>query len=153
MHDTTKRSRFSPGKLVLSIAALYPTVGAFAMDWNETHIHNPDWPPHAKFHNAQTMSTAAQCTVLSLWQLWRPGAETRSRLHWTLLFNALFVATQAPAILFPGTDWADPGQPHQPFTKAGIPVNQLTIEGSILTPLLLAGYLLENRRLRALGCG
>jgi hypothetical protein len=103
--------RVTPGKLLLSLAAIYPPAGAFVMDWNKTHIHNPNWPPHAEFHNAKTMSQAVRCAALTLWHIWRPGPETRSRLHWTVLFELLFVTSQAPAILFPGTDWADPDTP------------------------------------------
>ena len=144
--------KFPPlGKVVLSLAALYPPVGAVAMDWNETHIYNPRWPGHAKFHNAQTLSLAAECGALTLWQLWRPGPDSRSRLHWTVLFASLFVASQAPAILFPGAEWADPETPHQPTRKWGIPINQLTIETAILGPLLGVGYALERRRLRGSG--
>ena len=111
------------GKLVLTLAALYPPVGAFAMDWNETHIYNPRWPAHAKFHDAQTLSLSAQCAALTLWQVWKPGPDSRSRLDWAALLATLFVASQAPAILFPGTGWADPETPLQPGRKLGIPIN------------------------------
>jgi hypothetical protein len=139
------------GKFVLTLAALYPPVGAFAMDWNETHIYNPRWPGHAKFHDAQTLSLSAQCAALTLWQVWKPGPDSRSRLNWAALLATLFVASQAPAILFPGTGWADPETPLQPGRKFGIPINQLTIETGILGPLLGLGYALERRRLRRTG--
>jgi hypothetical protein len=32
-------------------------VGSYVFDWNDTHIYNLEWTAHAKFHNAQTMST------------------------------------------------------------------------------------------------
>lgn len=62
-------------------------------------------------------------------------------------FATLFLASQAPAILYPNTAWADPDNPRQPTRKAGIPVNQLTIQAAILGPLLATGYALERRRL------
>ncbi len=40
-------------------------------DWNATHIYNPLWPPHAKFHNAQTMTIAVLLGVSGLVFLWR----------------------------------------------------------------------------------
>jgi hypothetical protein len=46
-------------------------VGPYLADWNETHIYNPAWPPHAKFHNGQTMSMGAGLATMTLWQLWR----------------------------------------------------------------------------------
>ena len=140
--------RLPLGKVVLTLAALYPPIGAFAMDWNETHLYNPRWSGHAKFHDAQTLSLSAQCAALTLWQVWRPGPDSRSRLNWTALLASIFVASQAPAILFPGTAWSDPETPIQPTRKLGIPINQLTIETGILGPLLGIGYALERRRLR-----
>ncbi|MGV9367501.1 DUF6640 family protein [Amycolatopsis sp. NPDC003731] len=34
-------------------------------------MFNPAWPPHAKFHNGQTMSLGLTLGATSLWQLWR----------------------------------------------------------------------------------
>ncbi len=46
------------GKMLITIVAAYAAFGSYVFDWNKTHIYNPDWPPHAKFHNAQTMLLA-----------------------------------------------------------------------------------------------
>ena len=43
------------GKGLLTIVALITGIVPYVADWNETHIYNPKWPPHAKFHNGQTM--------------------------------------------------------------------------------------------------
>ncbi|WP_443031254.1 DUF6640 family protein [Streptomyces sp. 3213.3] len=34
-------------------------------------MHNPSWPPHAKFHNAQTMSLGLSLAAMSLYHLWK----------------------------------------------------------------------------------
>ncbi|MFL6124904.1 DUF6640 family protein [Actinophytocola sp.] len=54
---------FPFGKVLISLSAVGTMVGAYAADWNETHIYNPTWPPHAKFHNAQTMSMGAALSL------------------------------------------------------------------------------------------
>ena len=51
---TTAVGRISLGKILISASAVFGGVGPYLADWNETHIYNPTWPPHAKFHNAQT---------------------------------------------------------------------------------------------------
>ena len=45
----------------------------------------------------------------------------------------------------------DPDNPFQPFRKAGLPINQVTVVGAVVLPLLAAGYALEARRLRRAG--
>lgn len=36
------------GRILLTLDALGLLFGSIAADWNETHINNPNWPPHAK---------------------------------------------------------------------------------------------------------
>lgn len=36
------------GRILLTLDGAMLLFGAFLADWNETHIHNPRWPPHAK---------------------------------------------------------------------------------------------------------
>ena len=136
------------GKVLISAAALFTAAGAFAADWNETHIYNPTWPPHAKFHNAQTMNLAVLASGLSLWQLWGPGRADRPRLRRAVLSASLFWLTQAPAAFYPGAALTDPEDPWRAPSVAGVPLNQVTGIAAVLAPLLAVGYALEVRRLR-----
>ena len=45
----------TPGKVLLSLVGLFTSTGCYFADWSDTHVFNPKWPPHAKFHNGQTM--------------------------------------------------------------------------------------------------
>lgn len=139
--------RLSVGKALIALVAAETAIGPFVADWNETHIYNPAWPPHAKFHNAQTITLAVDMTALSLWQLWKPGPDTRSRLRWASLFASLFFLTQIPAVFFPGAAVVDDGNPVQPFDVLGIQVNQVTASAAIILPLLGTGYALAIRQL------
>jgi hypothetical protein len=40
---------------LVTIVAVLTSCLAYIFDCNETHVYNPNWPPHAKFHNAQTL--------------------------------------------------------------------------------------------------
>ncbi|MGN5381810.1 DUF6640 family protein [Streptomyces lasalocidi] len=62
-------TRISTGKTLLTLTSLVTACGSYFFDWNETHIYNPNWPPHAKFHNAQTMSMGTAVGTVSLYTL------------------------------------------------------------------------------------
>ncbi len=47
------------------------------------HIHNPRWPPYAKFHNGQTMLLGIGLGLFSLFLLFRTGSLT----HLQFLFG------------------------------------------------------------------
>ena len=91
-----------------------------------------------------------EATALSLWQLWQPGPDTRSRLRWASLFASLFFLTQIPAAYFPGSAVVDDDNPIQPFDILGVQVNQVTASAAIILPLLSTGYALATQRLHPL---
>jgi hypothetical protein len=43
-------------RLIFTAIGVSLPIAAHRADMNETHIYNPDWPPHAKFHDGQTLS-------------------------------------------------------------------------------------------------
>lgn len=135
------------GKVMISLVALTAGAGTFAADWNDTHIYNPRWPPHAKFHNAQTMVSGAQLSAISLWQLWGRSGDRGSNLRWGTLFAALYWLLQAPAVLFPGAALTDPEFAGREPRIGPVPLNQITTQVLVLYPLLGVGYALERRRL------
>ena len=144
-------SGFPLGKALISAVAVVTPLGAFAADWNETHIYNPNWTPHAKFHNAQTMVSAVLLPALALWQLWGRRPADGSALRLGALLAASYYLTQAPAILFPGAEIADPEFRDDLPVVAGIELNVLIGQAVLIYPLIAAGYALESRRLRRAG--
>lgn len=60
-------------RVILSGAAIGTIIGTGRADLNSTHVFNPGWPPHARFHNATGWGTVAGSQLLALWLLWRPG--------------------------------------------------------------------------------
>lgn len=142
--------RLPLGRVLLTLSALGAAIGAYVADWNETHIFNPRWPPHAKFHNAQTMLLGTALGLLTLYYLWSPRWRSRPEgLGIGTALAAVYWLTQAGSLLFPGTALTDPEFADRTAHIAGVvPMNQLTIEIVFLL-LVAVGYGLERRRVRS----
>ncbi|KAI0388927.1 hypothetical protein F5Y17DRAFT_451089 [Xylariaceae sp. FL0594] len=59
------------GRALLTIDAFLLLVGAPMADYGPTHMKNPNWPPHAKFHNGQTINLSLILGVATLFLTWR----------------------------------------------------------------------------------
>jgi hypothetical protein len=105
-------STLLPSRVLLSLLATATAAGGYLADWNETHVFNPRWPPHAKFHNGQTMSTGLGLGLLTAYYAWRPTntgtlSGALDNLFTATLFSSLYWITQVSAIFYPGSDWCD----------------------------------------------
>jgi hypothetical protein len=90
-------------RLIFTALAISLPIGSHFADYNNTHIFNPLWPPHAKFHGGQTLMFSILLGVLPIFFAWR---KTTDRLNTVLAvssFSAIYWLTQAGAILYPGT--------------------------------------------------
>lgn len=101
-------SRTTTGRILLSLVALVTATGAFLADFNTTHIYNPNWPPHARFHTGQTMSMAAMLGLTTLYFVWRRRGDWRTNLRAAGVLVALYWITQIAAFAYPGVAYADP---------------------------------------------
>jgi uncharacterized protein DUF6640 len=129
--------KFPLGKVLISLSAVGTMVGAYIADWNETHIHNPLWPPHAKFHNAQTMSMGTALGLATLYHLWKPG-RSRASLDSATIIASLYGITQLSAVFYPETASVDPpGEDNWPQLKFTLPS----------LGMILLGYLTERHRI------
>ena len=148
---TTETSKLSAGRILLTILALFTAISPYVFDWNATHIYNPAWPPHAKFHNAQTMVLGACLGVITLYCTWfRNAISLKQSLNEAVCVVSLYWISQLPAILFPGTMLTDPEGNHlqPPMIFGLVEFNQVTMVIFVLLPLIAMSYFLESRRLR-----
>ena len=131
-------------QLLLSGAAVGTIVGTARADLNRTHVFNPTWPPHARFHNAAAWGTVTGTQLLGLWLVWRPAPTPTERELAITTAALLPVIAWIPfyaALAAPGTAVEDePG--HLPRV-AGIPVN--LIPAALVPAISAIGYLLHRR--------
>src|SRR5947209_2027284 len=107
----------------LTLNAAFTSIAPFIADWSHTHIFNPRWPPHAKFHNGQTMSMGALLGLATLYYTWRshpaPGTDS---IKTAAIFSSLYYIAGISAIFYPGSLAVDPefgtGYPQLPLFVA-----------------------------------
>ena len=58
--------RIRLGKFILGFVLLTGAVISTAVDWNTTHLFNPAWHPHARFHDALFLLMLDGATLIVL---------------------------------------------------------------------------------------
>src|SRR4051812_11873395 len=135
--EMSHRNILTVGRSLIGAVAAVTAVGPFLADWNETHIYNPAWPPHAKFHNAQTMSMGVALGLPVLYYLWKP-VQTRASLATATIIASIYGLTQLSVALYPEISSVDPpGENTWPQLRTTLPS----------LGFVLAGYLIERRRI------
>jgi hypothetical protein len=130
-------------RLVLSGAALGTIAGTGCADLNSSHVFNPGWPPHARFHSAAGWGSVAGSQLLALWLLWRPGEDAEAgdlAIKIAALLPAVAWVPFFPALATPGTAVED--EPGHLARIAGVPANLVP---ATLIPIISAvGYTLHR---------
>lgn len=134
------------------MVAVETAVGALLFDvlledTAREHIHNPAWPPHAKFHDAQYIVMSLALGLLSLALIASRRGDARSRLLWAAGILAVPWASMFPALLFPGTAMSDPEFTGETRFVLGLHA-QLFLAVVTLVLLGVAAVLAADRRQR-----
>jgi hypothetical protein len=133
-------NRLLVARCLFTTNAIGIAVGGFAADWNHTHIFNPDWPPHAKFHNGQTLAFGVLCAAATLFFAWRRSGDRRTNILAAAITGGLTLWAQAAAYTVPGIAWTDPKflRPDQSLDDFG---PQIYFEMAVTFVVLLAAWL------------
>lgn len=132
------------GRGILSSVAALTAVGGFLADWNRTHLFNPGWPPHAKFHDAQSILLGSFLGAGGLYFLRSGGQDPKRNLALGALLPSLFWLAQAGSFLFPGAQGLEVEFPEKVPRVGGVWLNERVASASMLA-LIAIGYLAERR--------
>jgi hypothetical protein len=135
----------SGGIALLRAVAGLTAVGGFAADWNRTHLFNPAWPAHARFHDAMTISLGALLGAVSLYAL-RDGREEPD-VAVGAAGPALFWIAMASSFAYPGAEGLQSEFPELVPRIRGVWIDERFGAAAMLT-LGGAGYAIETRARR-----
>ncbi|MFI9505652.1 DUF6640 family protein [Nocardia sp. NPDC052566] len=110
------------------------------------HLHNPNWPPHAKFHDAQYIGMGAMIGAIGLRILARRKGDPRAQFYLSAALGSVTWLGMWGALLFPGTAAKDPEFKHDGGKVLGLDP-QLFIALAMLVGLSSA-VVLERTRWR-----
>ncbi|HST72865.1 DUF6640 family protein [Kocuria sp.] len=134
----------SAGRTILRLVAGATAAGGFAADWNRTHLFNPAWPPHARFHDAQTIALGALLGAGGLWALGRRGSDPGRDAALGALLPAAFWASMGAAFAFPGTQGLQGEFPGLVPRVRGVWIDE-RFAGAGMLALAALGYGLDRR--------
>ncbi|HEY9707765.1 MAG TPA: DUF6640 family protein [Oculatellaceae cyanobacterium] len=131
-------------RILLSVVVVNTAVVSVVVDWNSSHIFNPDWPPHARFHDVVMLHLLSGCSLIALWLLWRQSAEPEVGFKVATLIPVIFwAAFFYTTLLVPGTGLsATPNE--APPSLAGIPLYPNVIIAAINVMLAAIAYWLYH---------
>ncbi|WP_281862887.1 DUF6640 family protein [Planomicrobium okeanokoites] len=141
-----KQKPASPGRLVLGTIAAFTAIGGFLADWNKTHIFNPNWPPHAKFHDAMSITLGSFLGTTSLYFLLRKSRDEKQDLQLSVMLPAFFWMSMGTSYVFPGAKGLEAEFPNRVPRIGNFWVSENVAAATMLT-LLGIGYSLEHASL------
>ena len=105
-------------------------------------MKNPAWPPHAKFHNGQTILMGIGLGALTFVFLFGSGPPGLRNLLPPTGTASLYWISMVLAPMFPGTEWNDPEFRASTPRPLGMHPQQLlayVVLGLLIVALLFAG--------------
>ena len=81
------------------------------------HIHNPNWPPHAKFHDAQYIAMSPLVSAVGLRILFQRDGDAHAHLRQAAALGSVAWLGMWGALLLPGTAATDPEFEFEPTER------------------------------------
>ena len=137
------------GRLLMSFVLLASVAAVVGFQWNASHVFNPDWHPHGRFHVVQLASFFILMAALGLWLLWRRTLEPRVTMLVVAAVPVAFWSAEFFAMLVPGTGLSPNPDVPNTFQVAGLSVYGNLFFSGVMIVLSVAAYLLLSRDGRA----
>jgi len=119
----------------ITLSALVFAVLLPYLEISATHLLSPDWPAHARFHNAWQLLTNAALSIFALFLVWK-GPTPRVGMGIALIINVSLLIALITGSFYGGSTIVNSGGSE--LAVGGINIAAIVI--GFLTVLLLMGY-------------
>jgi hypothetical protein len=133
------------GKLLITLALIVHAGGSIVFDWNASHVFNPGWPPHARFHEVASIGVGVGISAIALWLLWRRSAEPLIGAAVAALVPVVKTVAFLLTFAVEGARYED--HPGDVPLVAGIPTNLL--HPALTAVVGVTGFLRSSRNTRS----
>ena len=157
-HTAAKSRYWTVDRMLLVLVAVVTLFGALIADalgpGAAQHIDNPNWPPHAKFHDAQYIVMSMLLAAIALVVLSQKAIDRLA----TIGISAAILSTpwlgMLGALLFPGTSMLDPEFDQPSAYVAGVHPQILIAVGTLLVlAIAVAMAAVRRKRTAAVAAG
>ena len=101
------------GRIILTSSLTLGVFAFIAFQWNATHVFNPKWHPHARFHAVQLGLFFTVLSGIGLWLTWGSDVSRTAAAWLAAAVPLVFWGGEFAALLVPGTDPSpDPANPN-----------------------------------------
>ncbi|WP_019506188.1 DUF6640 family protein [Pleurocapsa sp. PCC 7319] len=132
-------SKANIGKFLLSIVLVSGALISIIVDWNESHVFNPEWTSHARFHDVVLLCMLTGMSIVGLWLIWRRSLEPNISFMVAAAVPILFWGSFFIAVFVPGSSLSVSPE-ETPPSLAGIPLYPNIILAGINVILSLVSY-------------
>lgn len=87
-------------KILLTVAAIQFGFIPPIIDFTETHVFHPDWPPHARFHLVWLLASGSVVAAYLLVNIWFVSRHNAGVLRQTSVLGCLVLAAFFIAVIF-----------------------------------------------------
>lgn len=133
------------GDNLLIVMAGATAISGFVMDMNKTHMFNPKWTPHSKFHNAISIMNGAILGAAGLYFLLGKHRDKKTALKLGAALPGIFWSSLIAAPLFPGAKGLEAEFPNK-VPKIGNTYITESASASLNLLLIAIGYLKARRK-------
>ncbi len=132
------------GRILITFVLVSDAIVSTAIDWNATHLFNPEWTPHARFHDASFLNLLCGVSIIGIWLIWRQSKEPDVGVKVAALIPVIYRAAFFYITwIIPGTSLNAGSEPMPQL--AGIPIYGNVIAAGISISLTALGYWIYRR--------